>query len=259
MANSKRCSIPKYGFILLLRILHIIKSTQAYYSYMNNFQTYSIGSTLSRQQKLQIHRNKSQLSLAPQQLGEFESLEFSKDTEFKGNSYEIRQVRLYDIVTNNEGNLIHFSKAWDFQKQLLQLQLDRIQSEMGNNQNGAAPLISTQWLSSMAMRPDEADKVQFRGDSIIMLEHEPVYTLGTGSDPSFIKAENHAKENAVEVVRIERGGEVTYHGPGQLVVYPIVDLRGYKQDIHWYMRALEEAILIALQSAGIRNVSVFIT
>ena len=51
---------------------------------------------------------------------------------------------------------------------------------------------------------------------------------------------------------------MTYHGPGQLTVYPILDLRGYKQDVHWYMRALEEAILLALEKAGVQGVSKFI-
>ena len=62
-------------------------------------------------------------------------------------------------------------------------------------------------------------------------------------------------EGTIPVVRIERGGEVTYHGPGQLVVYPIIDLRSYNQDIHWYMRALEEVIILALEKAGIDGVS----
>ncbi|KAL7527207.1 hypothetical protein ACHAWF_002075 [Thalassiosira exigua] len=89
-----------------------------------------------------------------------------------------------------------------------------------------------------------------------MLQHDPVYTLGTASDPSFILGygENDAKDGGIPIVRIERGGEVTYHGPGQLTVYPILDLRGYKQDVHWYMRALEEVILLALDKAGVRGV-----
>jgi len=96
-------------------------------------------------------------------------------------------------------------------------------------------------------------------DSIIILQHDPVYTLGTASDPTFIHGYNtdgiNGDKSDVPIVRIERGGEVTYHGPGQLVVYPILDLRGYKQDVHWYMRALEEVILIALEKAGIEGAS----
>ena len=57
----------------------------------------------------------------------------------------------------------------------------------------------------------------------------------------------------MEVIRTERGGEVTYHGPGQLTVYPVLDLRGYRRDVHWYMRALEEAALLALEYSGVRG------
>jgi len=86
-------------------------------------------------------------------------------------------------------------------------------------------------------------------DVLVLLEHPPVYTLGTGSTQNFLK---FAPENApYEIHRIERGGEVTYHCPGQLVGYPILNLRHYQQDLHWYLRQLEEVILQLLQSYGL--------
>jgi lipoyl(octanoyl) transferase len=82
-------------------------------------------------------------------------------------------------------------------------------------------------------------------DVLLLLEHPPVYTLGTGSTQDFLKFD---PENApYEIHRIERGGEVTYHCPGQLVAYPILNLRYYQQDLHWYLRQLEEVILQVLQ------------
>jgi lipoyl(octanoyl) transferase len=82
-------------------------------------------------------------------------------------------------------------------------------------------------------------------DVLLLLEHPPVYTLGTGSTQDFLKFD---PENApYEIHRIERGGEVTYHCPGQLVGYPILNLRHYQPDLHWYLRQLEELILQVLR------------
>jgi lipoyl(octanoyl) transferase len=81
-------------------------------------------------------------------------------------------------------------------------------------------------------------------DLLLLLEHPPVYTLGQGSDSQFLKFD--PTESPVEVVRIERGGEVTYHGPGQLVAYPILNLTFYQKDLHWYLRQLEEVLIRVL-------------
>jgi len=81
-------------------------------------------------------------------------------------------------------------------------------------------------------------------DVLILLEHPPVYTLGTGSTLDFL---NFDPQNTnFEVHRIERGGEVTYHCPGQLVGYPVINLHYHKQDLHWYLRQLEAVIINAL-------------
>lgn len=80
-----------------------------------------------------------------------------------------------------------------------------------------------------------------------MLQHQPVYTLGTGSSEENIHFD--VKKAPFELYRTERGGEVTYHGPGQLVMYPIINLRYHKMDLHWYLRSLEEVIIRVLSSS----------
>ena len=81
-------------------------------------------------------------------------------------------------------------------------------------------------------------------DALMILEHPPVYTLGTGSSLEFLKFDH--LETEYELYRVERGGEVTYHCPGQLVAYPILNLKHYQQDLHWYLRQLEEVIIQVL-------------
>ncbi len=88
-------------------------------------------------------------------------------------------------------------------------------------------------------------------DVLILLEHPPVYTLGTGANPDFLKFDPAI--TGWEVQRVERGGEVTYHCPGQLVVYPILNLRYYRQDLHWYLRQLEEVVIQLLRKYGLKG------
>ena len=81
-------------------------------------------------------------------------------------------------------------------------------------------------------------------DALMILEHPPVYTLGTGSSLEFLKFDH--LETEYELYRVERGGEVTYHCPGQLVAYPILNLKHYQQDLHWYLRQLEQVVIQVL-------------
>jgi lipoate-protein ligase B len=85
------------------------------------------------------------------------------------------------------------------------------------------------------------------GDTLLLVEHPPVVTLGRGWRASSLPLDPDAlRTRGIEVFEIERGGDVTYHGPGQLVGYPILDLQGLKPDLHWYLRQLEEALIRAL-------------
>ena len=91
-------------------------------------------------------------------------------------------------------------------------------------------------------------------DVLLLNEHNHVYTLGKSSDANHLlaKAED-LKARGVEVFEIDRGGDVTYHGPGQLVGYPILDLNNYESDVHQYLRNLEEVIIKTLSEFGIES------
>jgi lipoate-protein ligase B len=89
-------------------------------------------------------------------------------------------------------------------------------------------------------------------DILLLVEHEPVYTLGRGTrDSSLPVATEHLRALDADVVEIERGGDVTWHGPGQLVGYPILDLKQHREDLHWYLRTIEIAIIETLEKLGI--------
>ena len=81
-------------------------------------------------------------------------------------------------------------------------------------------------------------------DSIIFVEHNSVYTFGKNSDKSNLLISIDSK---IKIYETERGGEITYHGPGQIVCYPILNLKNFKQSVTWYMRALEEVIIETLK------------
>lgn len=85
-------------------------------------------------------------------------------------------------------------------------------------------------------------------DVLILLEHPPVYTWGQGSKEEFLK---DIDKSIYDVHKVERGGEVTYHCPGQLVGYPILNLQHYCKDLHWYLRQLEEVLIRVLAVYGL--------
>jgi len=86
-------------------------------------------------------------------------------------------------------------------------------------------------------------------DTLIIVEHDPVYTLGKNTN------DNHLLQSAseeIQVFRIERGGDITFHGPGQIVVYPILDLNRFVKSVSWYMRTLEKIIIDTLSDFEIK-------
>lgn len=88
-------------------------------------------------------------------------------------------------------------------------------------------------------------------DILLLLEHWPIYTLGQGASLEFLNFD--PAQAAWPVYRVERGGEVTYHCPGQLVGYPILNLQRHRKDLHWYLRQLEEVLIRVLSVYGLKG------
>ncbi len=91
-------------------------------------------------------------------------------------------------------------------------------------------------------------------DVLLLVEHPPVVTLGRGArETSLPLAPDLLRRRGIEVFEIERGGDVTYHGPGQLVGYPIFDLGQHRRDLHWFLRQIEVALIRALGRFGVEG------
>jgi len=91
-----------------------------------------------------------------------------------------------------------------------------------------------------------------RPDTILLLEHEPVVTIGRNAGPGgLLVPETTLRSRGIDIVRTDRGGDITYHGPGQLIGYPIVDLKELHNDVHRFLREIEEGMIRALARWGI--------
>ncbi len=105
------------------------------------------------------------------------------------------------------------------------------------------------YAEALALQYELADR-RGRGeapDTLLLLEHPPTVTLGRRTDErDLLSSEAALKARGFAVERVDRGGEITYHAPGQIVGYPILDLRGHGQDLHKYLRDLEEVLIQTL-------------
>jgi len=114
---------------------------------------------------------------------------------------------------------------------------------------GTVPYGRALELQADAVRARRAGEIP---DTLVLIEHPHVITLGSGSRPEHVLAgEEERRSRGIELFETGRGGDVTYHGPGQLVVYPILDLKPDRKDLHAYLRALEAVVIRTLARFGI--------
>ena len=149
-------------------------------------------------------------------------LEVATKIEFNFHSVDnLKSVNnIYQKIKNDKSNCINFywlgtrdyNQIWDLQKKVHKLKIE--------------------------------EKI---GDVVLLLEHNHVYTLGKNANENHIITSNES----IERVKIDRGGDVTYHGPGQLVGYPIIDLHNYKMSISWYLSLISKSIIDLLLSINI--------
>jgi lipoyl(octanoyl) transferase len=135
-------------------------------------------------------------------------------------------------TTFTDLGLIDYKEAWDYQASLF----NDILAIKSNNRN----------------LPEEEQAIT--KNFLLFCEHPHVYTLGkSGDSKNLLLDEAALKEVNASYYHINRGGDITYHGPGQLVVYPVIDMENFFTDIHKYMRLLEEAVILTCQSYGIES------
>lgn len=134
-------------------------------------------------------------------------------------------------VKFEDWGLLDYKKAWDKQEALFNAQIQR---KLNNRKH-----------------PDDIHPTE---NHLIFVEHPHVYTLGkSGSEENLLASEAMLKAKKASYYKINRGGDITYHGPGQLVAYPILDLDYFFTDIHKYLRYLEEAVILTLDEYGIKG------
>jgi len=124
-----------------------------------------------------------------------------------------------------------YKEAWDYQNELFQGIID---IKLGNR---------------------KSELKQISPNYFLFTEHPPVYTLGKSGDLSnLLLNEEQLKQKGISFFKSNRGGDITFHGPEQIVGYPIIDLEEFKADIRWYMRSLEEVIILTIANYGLKGV-----
>ena len=159
-------------------------------------------------------------------------------------------------VTFRDLGQMDYKSAWDYQERLLNenvrkksLVYAKHPAESIVSENAASSGAKTQ-NSELRTHNSETETHNY----LLFVEHPPVYTLGkSGNANNVLLSEERLKEKGIEFFRTNRGGDITFHGPQQIVGYPILDLEKFDTDIGRYLRNLEEVIILTLANYGIQS------
>ena len=154
------------------------------------------------------------------------------------------------IVLFKDLGLIDYQPAWDYQEKLFQQNVG-IKSVLRNrelvNSNMASPEETDGVVAKYALVPNPATQHYF-----LLCEHPPVITLGkSGHAENILISDTEMAQKGIQYFRTNRGGDITFHGPQQIVGYPIIDLEKFYTDIGKYLRSLEEVIILTLLEYGL--------
>jgi lipoyl(octanoyl) transferase len=153
------------------------------------------------------------------------------------------------VIFKDLGSM-EYQQAWDYQEALLQENV-RIKTE-ARRRAEALVAVGNGGAETGADWNAAEGEGQETTHYLLMVEHPPVYTLGkSGHIENVLLAEEDMKEKGIQFFRTNRGGDITFHGPGQIVGYPILDLERFHTDIGWYLRSLEEVVIRVLSGYGI--------
>jgi lipoyl(octanoyl) transferase len=153
------------------------------------------------------------------------------------------QVLFKDLGKNRS-----YKEIWDLQESLLQDNVSR-KLELRNPKTIVA-------LRNLKLKVKNETSYTDKGtvNHLLFLEHAPVYTLGKSGDINHVLLNDGERtEKGIEFFKINRGGDITFHGPEQLVGYPILDLEYFKTDLGWYLRSLEEVIILTLREYDLKG------
>ncbi len=135
-----------------------------------------------------------------------------------------------------------YKQAWDYQERLLKKNLD-VKAALRNAADSREPIVDRELHSQLTTH-----------HSLLFVEHPPVYTLGkSGEVKNILISEEERIEKGIEYYPTNRGGDITFHGPQQIVGYPILDLEKFETDIGKYLRKLEEVIILTMADYGLKG------